>query len=54
MLLLRLALMAACAWIGVTAAAAQTYPDHPIKSVVPAASGRWTKLIKEARISAGQ
>ena len=39
MLLLRLALMAACAWIGVTAAAAQTYPDHPIKIVVPQPPG---------------
>ena len=39
MLLLRVALLAACVWIGVAPAAAQTYPDHPIKIVVPQPPG---------------
>jgi tripartite-type tricarboxylate transporter receptor subunit TctC len=38
-LLLRVALLAACVWIGVAPAAAQTYPDHAIKIVVPQPPG---------------
>ena len=39
MLLLRVALLAACMWIGAAPAAAQTYPGHPIKIVVPQPPG---------------
>ena len=39
MLLLRVALLAACVWIGFAPAAAQTYPDRPIKIVVPQPPG---------------